>query len=104
MTLVNVTEDVKPQARAPCRGTEFLVTDILARPGPVEHEMRRAVGDQDIDVRRSRQPLPKLEPATSGRIEIADQFIRLLPYSITTLQVWLPGALLEWRCHGSPPQ
>ena len=57
MALANVPEDVKPRTRAPCRGTELFAADILARLGPVEHEMGRAVGDQDIDVRRNQAPL-----------------------------------------------
>ena len=39
MALVNVPEDVKARARAPRCSTELLATDILARLGPVEHEM-----------------------------------------------------------------
>ena len=56
MGLVNVPEDVKARARAPRCSTELLATDILALLGPVEHEMGRAVGDQDIDVRRNQVP------------------------------------------------
>ena len=57
MALVNVSEDVKPRACASCRGKELLAADILARCGPVEHAMGRAMGDQDIDVRRNQVPL-----------------------------------------------
>ena len=52
VAMVNVAEDMEPRARALRRGTQLLAADILARLGPVEHELRRAVGDQDIDVRR----------------------------------------------------
>ena len=57
MALVNVPEDVKPRARALRCGTKLLATDILARLGPVEHEMGPAMGDQDIDLRRNQVPL-----------------------------------------------
>ena len=57
MAMMNVPEDVKPRARAPRCGTKLLAADILARLGPVEHESGRAVGDQDIDVRRYQVPL-----------------------------------------------
>ena len=57
MALVNVPEDVKPRAYAPCRGKEFLAADIPAPCAPVEHAMGRAMGDQDIDVRRNQVPL-----------------------------------------------
>ena len=61
MAMVNVPEDAKPQARALRCGTKLLAADILARLGPVEHAMGRAVGGQDIDVRRNQVPLlPKL--------------------------------------------
>ena len=57
MAMMNVPEDVKPRARALRCGTELLAADILARLGPVEHAMGRAVGDQDIDVSRNQVPL-----------------------------------------------
>ena len=57
MALVNVPEGVKPRARAPCRGKQLLAADALARLGPVEHATGRAMGDQDIDVRRHNVPL-----------------------------------------------
>ena len=57
MALVNVPEGVKPRARAPCRGKQLLAADALARLGPVEHAMGRAMGDQDIDGRRHNVPL-----------------------------------------------
>ena len=56
MALANVPEDVKPRTRALRCGTQLFATDILARLGPVEHEMGRAVGDQDIDVCRNEVP------------------------------------------------
>ena len=57
MAMLNVPEDVKLRARALRCGTHLLAADILARLGPVEHEMGRAVGNQDIDVRRYQVPL-----------------------------------------------
>ena len=57
MALVNMPEDVKPRAYAPCHSKELLAADILAPCAPVEHAMGRAMGDQDIDVRRNQVPL-----------------------------------------------
>ena len=57
VALVNVPEDVKPRAYAPCRGKELLAAAIFALRAPVEHAMGRAMGDQDIDVRRNQVPL-----------------------------------------------
>ena len=57
IALVNVPEDVKSRTRALRCGTKPPATDILARLGPVEHEMGRAMGDQDIGVRRNQVPL-----------------------------------------------
>ena len=45
---VNVPEDANPRAPALCWGAKLLAADILARLGPVEHEVGRAAGDQDI--------------------------------------------------------
>ena len=57
MAMVNVPKDMKSWARALCRVPQLLAADVLARLGPVEHELRRAVGDQHIDVRRYQVPL-----------------------------------------------
>ena len=61
MAPANVPEDVKPRAHAPCHSKELLAADIPAPRAPVEHAMGRAMGDQDIDVRRNQvPPLAKL--------------------------------------------
>ena len=52
VAMVNVAVDMKSRARALRCVTQLLAADILARLGPVEHELGRAVGNQDIDVRR----------------------------------------------------
>ena len=57
VAIVNVAEDVQAGAGALRCGTKLLATDIPTRLGPVEHEMGRAVGNQDIDVRRNQVPL-----------------------------------------------
>ena len=60
-------EDVKPRARALRCGTQLLAADALARCGPVEHAMGRAMGDQDIDLRRN-QGKPSVKAAGTCRL------------------------------------
>ena len=57
MSLVNVPEDVKPRAGAPRCGAQLLAADILTPRALVERAVGRAMGDQDIDVRRNQVPL-----------------------------------------------
>ena len=57
MAMVNVPKDMKSRARALCRVPQLLAADVLARLGPVEHELGRAVSDQNIDARRYQVPL-----------------------------------------------
>ena len=78
VAMVNGPEDVKPRARALRCVTKLPAADILARLGPVEHAMGRAVGDQDIDVRRDQVPLlAKLCAAFQGEGHVKEP--------------WLPG-------------
>ena len=87
MTLVNVPDDVKPRARAPCRGKQLLAADALARLGPVEHATGRAMGDQDIDVRRHNVPLLA---ELCAAFEVEGQ----------VKEPWLPGRAPGTRCGG----